>query len=58
MLKWDGEKWTVSSWNCVIYPNDKKVLGWEPLFEVNKSTALEITEGFMADIENENGEGE
>ena len=56
MLKWDGEKWTISGWSCRIYPNDKEVLGWEPLFEVNKATALEIAEGFMAEIEN--GEGE
>jgi hypothetical protein len=58
MLKWDGEKWTVSSWGCNFYPNNKEVLGWEPLSEVNKATALEIVEGFMTDIENENREGE
>lgn len=51
MCKWDGEKWLLSGWGCVIDGAGQEVCGWEPLFEGNRKTALEVASIYMDAIE-------
>ena len=51
MLKYDGKKWILSGWNCVIDGAGQEVCGWEPLFEGGREGAWETAFIFMDAIE-------
>lgn len=51
MFKWDGEKWILSGWGCVIDGAGQEACGWEPLFEGDRKAALEIASIYMDSIE-------
>ena len=52
MLKWDGEKWIVSGWGSGIDGIKRTTLGWEPLIETNKKTAIDFINELMESIQN------
>ena len=51
MLKWDGEKWIVSGWGSEIDGAKREILGWEPLIETDKQTAINFVGELMEDIQ-------
>ena len=53
MLKWNGEKWVVSGWGCVIDGEKKEVLGWESLVTADKQAAIEFVNDLMENIQND-----